>query len=403
MKNIIDYVENSLETFEERELNTADSVILSWLSYFHFPESIEGIRTWEGIRLQEIFRAESFEEMLSCPGGYKANIRLLRAICSSPRFRDLYISAFIDDKDFDNEKEFAAVTFSYGDRWIYVAYRGTDTTFLGWKEDFNMSFQYPVPSQKQAWEYLGAAAQKHKEKIYVGGHSKGGNLALYAALNAQDQVLERIERVFSHDGPGFPTAVLLDSRFKKLEGKLEKTVPQSSIIGLLMEDQCPIKIVKSKGLSLWQHNAYMWEMDGKDFIEMKELTANARFVDKTLSRWLKEVPLKEREEFIDTIYKIVNNENVKTFDDLKENWKTALPQMAGVIKDLDNSSKTMVGRTFKKLGSTAINNLPSLPELPKIDPAKGKEIIKENIMNFLKERKHNDNNGSKEKIDGDSK
>lgn len=396
MKNIIDYAENSMETFEERVFSTADSVILSWLAYFRFPMSIKELSTWKGLRLGELFRTEFFTEMLTCPGGYEANRKLLTAICASPRFRDMYVCAFRDEKDFKEEKEFSAINFYIEDAFCYVAYRGTDTTFLGWKEDFNMSFQYPVPSQTEACAYLEMSAMNHRGKIYVGGHSKGGNLAVYAALNATYEVQERIEKVYSHDGPGFPKEVLLDNRFKLLDGKLEKTIPQSSVIGLLMEDQCPVKIIKSKGLSVWQHNAYMWEMKENDFIEEDRLTIDARFLDKTLHQWLTEMPLNEREEFIKIIYEIVNKGDVKTFRELKENWRKALPQMAGALKHLDMESRSLVGKTFKKLGTTAVDNLPSLPNipnlpnlpelpsLPKLDTAGGKAKIKQKYNELLK-------------------
>ena len=161
--------------------------------------------------------------------------------------------------------QFAAMTFDLPDGSSYIAFRGTDATIVGWKEDFNMAFQYPVPSQAEAADYLNEAARHCRGKLYVGGHSKGGNLAVYAAANCRPDVSARLARVFSHDGPGFLEQALQSEAFRQVLPKIEKTLPQSSMIGMLLEHQENYKIVKSSSISIWQHNPFSWEINGDDF------------------------------------------------------------------------------------------------------------------------------------------
>ena len=174
MGNFVTYAEQTLETFDERAFSSVDSLILSWLSYFHYPDET-GVRSWDGVPLTELFRAEYFEQLFHGNWDPSGSRQLLSAMAASPRFRDLRLMGYTERRDDEAEKQFAALSFGLPDGSLYVAYRGTDSSFTGWKEDFNMAFQYPVPAQEEAALYLAEAAKHSSGTVRVGGHSKGGN------------------------------------------------------------------------------------------------------------------------------------------------------------------------------------------------------------------------------------
>ena len=199
--NMLDYARRELETFSRRGLCAVDSLILSWMAYLRIPadadEVVAGIRGWDGVRLADLHRAEYFGDYFAGMWSEEDGLRLLAAAAASPRLRDVRVVGHVESTDVRAEKQFAAVTFRLTDDLSYVAFRGTDSTLVGWKEDFNLSFRCPVPSQVAAARYLADVAGRLDGEFVVGGHSKGGNLAVYAAASVPADVGERITRVFS--------------------------------------------------------------------------------------------------------------------------------------------------------------------------------------------------------------
>ena len=251
---IIDYARTHLDTFTERPLGAVDSLILSWASYLRLPEELAAARGPEGVRIAELHRAEYFEDYVRGVLQPEQGLALLTAMTASPRFRDVRLTRYTSRTDADVEMQFSAMTFLLPDGAAYVAFRGTDSSLVGWKEDFNTSFECPVPSQVEAADYLAAVAGDLDGGIITGGHSKGGNLAVYAAATVAPEVRERVVRAYSHDGPGFLPEVLATSAFVEVAPKVCKTVPQSSVIGMLLEQQEGYRVVRSRRPMLWQHD-----------------------------------------------------------------------------------------------------------------------------------------------------
>ena len=242
MRNMITYAEETLACFDRLPFNRVDSLILSWAAYLRLPEEHLEAHDWRGVRLGELLRAEDFGCLFQRHWDVGSSRRLFTALAASPRFRDIRVMGYTQQTDPEQEKQFSAMTFQLNGDMGYVAFRGTDSTLVGWKEDFNMAFQYPVPSQEEAERYLAQAAKHCKGELQVGGHSKGGNLAVYAAAHSAGEVQERIARVYSHDGPGFLGAVLRSGEFQAVTAKIDKTLPQSSLVGMLLEQQEKFRI-----------------------------------------------------------------------------------------------------------------------------------------------------------------
>ena len=217
------------------------------------------------VRFVDLMRAELFPAMFS--GMHAAQMKQqLFWMAASPRFRDVLIYDHAAAFDEVRDLQFAATTYVCPGRFAYVGFRGTDTTLTGWREDFNMAYQAPVEAQALAARYLAAAGADSRlpETLLVGGHSKGGNLAEYAALTAAPEVQQRIARLYNHDGPGFKAGLFTAADYEPLAGRMTKQVPADSMVGILMESFMPVEVVQATGRGFEQHSVFRWVVEGAD-------------------------------------------------------------------------------------------------------------------------------------------
>ena len=272
---------------------------------------------------------------------------------------------YINKIDAEQEKQFSAITVLMPDGTIYVSYRGTDNTIVGWKEDFNMSFKSHIASQISAKQYLEEIAKEYpSSKIIIGGHSKGGNIAVYAATFASKDVKDRIINVYNNDGPGFCEDVIETPEYQEILPRVHTYIPQSSIIGRLMNHKEKYTIVESVQRGIMQHDLYSWQLLGKEFVTLKKLTNESEFIDKTIKDWLENVEPEKREQVIDAVFEILNTTEAQTMKELKANWFANAKTILGTYKNIDSDTKEMVWQTVNELLKVAKNNI--FEELPKI-------------------------------------
>lgn len=362
--NMLSYVRRHLEPFSERGLCPVDSLVLSWLAYTQLPAEAEqaglNLRSWQGAPLRELYRAEYFPHYYAGIPGEADSLRLLAAVAASPRFRDLPVVGYREHTDWQAQKQFAAMTFRLLPDLSYVAFRGTDASIVGWKEDFNLCFCSPVPSQVDAAAYLQEAARHLEGRLVVGGHSKGGNLAVYAAVSVPQDVQARLTQVCSHDGPGLLPELVETEAYARVAPKINKTVPQASVVGLLLEDQEQHRVVRSKRLLIWQHDPFSWVVEGRDFAYVDSLAPSARLVDSTLTAWLRSRSPEERERLIDTLYAVLEAAGAQTTQDLLSGrWRTA-PAVVRAFKDLDPQSRAFVTQALAELLPLGVRSVPGL-------------------------------------------
>ena len=358
MNNLITYAETALDTFDTRPFNDVDSLILSCLSFLDIPEALSEGRSWRGLPLRELFRAEYFDRLFSVTFAPDQTKRLLTALTASPRFRDIKVMGYVSKLDQGLEKQFSAMTFRLRPRLSYIAFRGTDSTVVGWKEDFNMAFRSPVPSQEEAIRYLAQAGRHCPGDILVGGHSKGGNLAVYAAAFCKESLQLRIKKVYSHDGPGFLPHVLQSPGMSRILPRVEKTLPQSSVVGLLLEHQEALKIVKSRSVSVLQHDPFNWTVEDGAFVVLEQFTRDARHLDRTLSAWLQKQDHTQRERIVDALFGILETTDVRTFSEFRTDWQKTIPAVAREVIHLDSDTRTMLFRALKELAALSFKTLP---------------------------------------------
>lgn len=257
------------------------------------------------VRFADLLRAELFPTMFS---GMHATsmIQQLFWMAASPRFRELLI--YDHEAAFDEalDMQFAATTFVCPGQFAYVGYRGTDTTLTGWREDFNMAYMVPVPAQDLAVRYLEAVAADRRlpERLIVGGHSKGGNLAEYAALKASPAVQGRIARLYNHDGPGFMPGTFTAADYEPLAGRMTKQVPEDSMVGILMESLMPTEVVRATGRGFEQHTVYRWVVaeGGVDFATVGALPERTERRAEALAAWLASMDGEDRERMVNALF-----------------------------------------------------------------------------------------------------
>ena len=254
---------------------------------------------------------------------------LLRALVESPRYKGMELTAYADRLDAESQTQFSAITVKLEEDHYCVAYRGTDNTLIGWKEDFNMGFVCPVPGQKLAVDYLQKAARRLPGRLTVCGHSKGGNFAVYAAAFCGDEIQDRIEAVYNYDGPGFDSKVLSEPGYQRICKKIQTFVPQSSVVGMLLGHEEKYIIVHSEQTFLQQHDTYSWEVLQKHFHYLDTVDNSSRFVDYTLKAWLAQMTPAQREQFVDAIYEVMRQTNAHTLHQMNENW---LASAASILK-----------------------------------------------------------------------
>ncbi len=363
MANVCDYVRWRGDlTLEQSEFNEIDNLILARFSYFPFDKII---RENEIATIKELSRRFSNQDVTKLPILWKDDVELFPLMGNSKRFGGMLATKYINKIDAEQEKQFSAITVLMPDDTIYVSYRGTDNTIVGWKEDFNMSFKSHIASQISAKQYLEEIAKEYpSSKIIIGGHSKGGNIAVYAATFASKEVKDRIINVYNNDGPGFCEDVIETPEYQEILSRVHTYIPQSSIIGRLMNHKEKYTIVESVQRGIMQHDLYSWQLLGKEFVTLKKLTNESEFIDKTIKDWLENVEPEKREQVIDAVFEILNTTEAQTMKELKANWFANAKTILGTYKNIDNDTKEMVWQTVNELLKVAKNNI--FEELPKI-------------------------------------
>ena len=363
MANVCDYVRWRGDlTLEQSEFNEIDNLILARFSYFPFDKII---RENEIATIKELSRRFSNQDVTKLPILWKDDVELFPLMGNSKRFGGMLATKYINKIDAEQEKQFSTITVLMPDGTIYVSYRGTDNTIVGWKEDFNMSFKSHIASQISAKQYLEEIAKEYpSSKIIIGGHSKGGNIAVYAATFASKDVKDRIINVYNNDGPGFCEDVIETPEYQEILPRVHTYIPQSSIIGRLMNHKEKYTIVESVQRGIMQHDLYSWQVLGKEFITLKKLTNESEFIDKTIKDWLENVEPEKREQVIDAVFEILNTTEAQTMKELKANWFANAKTILGTYKNIDSDTKEMVWQTVNELLKVAKNNI--FEELPKI-------------------------------------
>ena len=325
MANILEYLDwRSDVPLSAVPYNDADELVLCRLAYLPFEEvlperfSVRGLPLTEAVRRLQRFREIDGRRLLQ-----PEDALLLEKLAFSQRFSTVRLTGYVSRLDAAEEKQFSALTALLPDHTVLVLYRGTDNTLVGWKEDFNMSFADAIPAQRDAVAYLQAAAAKYRfAPLRVSGHSKGGNLAMYAAAFCGEKVQARIRRVVNCDGPGFLDHV---AQAPGCHAVMERTVtylPQFSLFGMLLENTGSYAVVQSGGDPIAQHDLYSWQVTREGPVLLDSLSSGSLFLDAAMKEWLAAMTPDRRAEVVDCIFGLLQEVGVEHLEDFADSKKT---------------------------------------------------------------------------------
>lgn len=351
MKNMVDYIkESGNEKMDERPFGDVDSLILSQFSYLKMDGIVPGIGKHKAVSLKQIAAHPDFEKLFSDERYAKDNKALFQAMLESRRFGGMKVNFHVNIVDEGWQLQFSASTILLEKGPVYVAFRGTDENLVGWKEDFNMAFITPVPSQEKAVQYLNSAADLFAGDFIVGGHSKGGNLAVYASMNALDPIKERILKIYSHDGPGFREEILASDAYESIRDRIHKLLPHSSVVGMLLQKQEAYEVIDCRSVGLLQHNPFNWLIEEQDFKRSEELGIGTKIMDDGLNEWVCSMNPEQLQGFVETLYSVVEATDLKTLLDFKNvDKRKNANAVVTAIKDMDDESKEMMKQVVRVL------------------------------------------------------
>jgi len=361
MANLFDYITWRGDlSFTESPFNPVDNIIFSQLSYLTLDGIAPGPEEKKGISIALAVRI--YNEKLKDPNFkltsvFKEDGDLIRALGASRRFGNCQLFGYVNHVDINREIQFSAVCVYTSDNHCFIAFRGTDTSIVGWKEDFNMCFKEVIPSQIEAVNYLKMIAPKIKGPLRIGGHSKGGNLAIYAAAHSSKKIKRRITNIYSNDAPGFKDNFILSEGYELIKNKVKFYVPQSSIIGMFLEHGADYTVIKSSESGLMQHCLYSWEVMFNDLVRAEKFTASSQFINKTLREWLNNLDNDKREEFIEALYHIIKMADVKSTAELEQSWFSAAGRVFKSLSTVEESKRKLIKQTLKELFVSAGRNI----------------------------------------------
>lgn len=353
MANMIDYLKWRGDlTFAEREFNEVDNLILSELAYLNFNGIVSSGMTPQ-LTLRDISELVVKTESAAKDVFIDPTPLLIEA-ASSARFSDVMISGYEDDTDADRGIQFAAMMFYLPDNTVYVAYRGTDLSIVGWREDFSFSYQTVTPGQSAARSYLDRVADSTTLPIRVGGHSKGGNLAVYAALFCRSDVRkDRIIHVYSNDGPGFVDTIAKSSNYYEMVSRIDKFVPESSIVGILLSSRETAIIIKSDAKGPIQHDPFTWLVSPSGFVRSEKRSTSGEISDYALSNWIDSLTQAQRETFVSVLFDTVEASGARTLNDLIDKKWITYNAISKAAKKLDPQiHKEVLGILLKLAASS---------------------------------------------------
>lgn len=349
---ILTYIrEYGNKSFAQIPFNDVDSLILCQLVYLKFDGIVPCVDEYRrSISLQEVYEHPDYEKLYADERYEKENRELFESMLMSIRYRRMMLNWYINIVEKKWETQFAAVTYLLETGEMYLAYRGTDETIIGWKEDFNMAFLSPVPAQEYGMRYVNEVSGKLPWPLILGGHSKGGNLAVYAGMYCVPAVRKKIRRIYNMDGPGFRPEVLAGGKYEEIADRIVKYLPQASVVGMIFERNNSCRIIGSTTFGPAQHNPYTWAVKDCTFAEADDDVAERRRLrDEALNDWLFSLEEEQLRVFVDTLYQVISASQAEDLISLAADWRKSVGSMLSAFKEVDEKTKEMLKEVLKLL------------------------------------------------------
>ena len=343
-------------TFREAPFNEVDNLILAQLVYVEFAGIVPAPGEEGTITVKEacelFFAAHDRKEIMERVSMTKTAAFVLEKMAQTERFCNAQLFGYINDISKEEQSQFSVVCVRLDDKSIYVSFSGTDNTIVGWRENFNMGYLSETPGQLKAVDYLNHMVKEDWKKIRVGGHSKGGNLSVYASVKCDRNIQKRIVKVYSNDGPGFSEEMIQSKEYQRMLPKIKTILPESSIVGMLLEHQEKFEVVKSSQSGIQQHDAMSWEVLGSHFVYVEEVAPQSILLDETMKKWIFQLTKEQREEIVDTVFSMLDDAKIYTVDDFyNSKWKKVQELMKAKSK-LSPETQELFSQALRMLWKT---------------------------------------------------
>ncbi|MBO5069054.1 MAG: DUF2974 domain-containing protein [Roseburia sp.] len=354
MANIMDYLDWRGDlSFTASGFNEVDNLILALLAYVELDDIVPGPESEDTITLAEasglFWKSHSEEEILAKVSMTKSAPFVMRKMAETKRFGNALLSKYVNDISDEEQSQFSVVLVTLEDGSSYIAFSGTDDTIVGWRENFNMGYLAETPGQHKAVEYLNRVVKRDQENIRIGGHSKGGNLSVYAAVKCEPWIQMKILRVFSNDGPGFNREMIESLAYRRMISKIRTILPESSIIGMLLEHQGRCEVVKSSESGIQQHDAMSWEVFGPAFVRAEHVAVQSVLVDEAMKKWLYQLDGEERQQIVESAFSLLEEAKIKTVDDFYHSKWKKLQDILKASTKLPEETQKLFSRAIKLL------------------------------------------------------
>lgn len=379
---IFDYLDQvAYDSIYDTPFNELDMLMLTEITYLPFDQIVSDQMSPDcTCRLFEA--AEKVPQDLSMLVT-KNRLKLLEKVASSTRFKNIKLMGYVNDIDPDIQKQFAAMIFKIKPDSYVLTFRGTDDSIIGWKEDFHMTYMDQVPAQKTAVNYLRKAMDAMPGQFILTGHSKGGNLASYAASQIEPEYQERIQSIYSYDAPGLNHSVITSQGYQTISDKIKRYIPQGSIVGMMLETPKQAQIVKSTAIGgLAQHDTFSWQISDQTFVLLDNLNPDSLQVDKTLKNWVDSVSDEELKDFFDLFFGLILDAGISSINDLTklENFNKILAVFENA-NALTDEEREMLTRLAKLLVDMRYQSWKD--DMNLLTPAEIQKEIRENISQFV--------------------
>ena len=380
---IFDYLDQvAYDSIYDTPFNELDMLMLTEITYLPFDQIVSDQMSPDcTCRLFEA--AEKVPQDLSMLVT-KNRLKLLEKVASSTRFKNIKLMGYVNDIDPDVQKQFAAMIFKIKPDSYVLTFRGTDDSIIGWKEDFHMTYMDQVPAQKTAVNYLRKAMDALPGQFILTGHSKGGNLASYAASQIEPEYQERIQSIYSYDAPGLNHSVITSQGYQTISDKIKRYIPQGSIVGMMLETPKQAQIVKSTAIGgLAQHDTFTWQISDQTFVLLDNLNPDSLQVDKTLKNWVDSVSDEELKDFFDLFFGLILDAGISSINDLTklENFNKILAVFENA-NALTDQEREMLSRLAKLLVDMRYQSWKD--DMNLLKPSKLVQEVKENLSEFTK-------------------
>ncbi len=339
-------------TFQQDGFNIVDNLLFAYACYTDLTEVItedETVTIHEAA--ERLFKLHTEEEMLKSGSLIAHAPVILRRMGETRRFGSIPISNYVRRVNEEETEQFSAMHFQIDPRTTYIAYCGTDDTIIGWKEDFQMSYKI-INAEKSAADYINKTARKNFHRYYVGGHSKGGTLAVYAAMKASGGIKKKIINVYSNDGPGIAPVAMDKVRFAAIQPKLIKIIPELSIVGSLFDNDDNKVIIKSSESLFWEHDAVGWQILGNNF-EIGTRTEESRLIREGVQDFLASMDMKQRKEWVDEMFRAFDKAGIVGVPDFSKKGLPILVKFVKEILSINDNAKEAFGKLGQVFGSLA--------------------------------------------------